>query len=557
METTGYFRVFPGEEEDQLQERLRQLDRDRVAERLYKKDHTVFADDPAEISNRMGWLDSPGVMKQAIPEIQRFVADAGESGFNQVLLLGMGGSSLAPLMFAETFEVSPGHLSLSVLDSTDPAAVAQAAAAIDPARTLFIVSTKSGGTVETLSLFKYFFNLTAAEMGEEKAGSHFAAITDPGSSLEKLAADLKFRKVFLNDPDIGGRFSALSFFGMVPAALMGIDIGALLDSADTMLKSDSGVRLGNLMGTYSLEGVDKLTLLISPSISTFGAWAEQLVAESTGKEGRGILPVDGEETGDLRVYGDDRLFVYIRLAGDIAHDEVFEALVEDSYPGAVMELGSLEELGGEFMRWEIATAVAGHVLGINPFDQPNVESAKVQSRAMLDAYINSGSLPSIEPSMENKTLAVYGDTGADNPGEVLTGLLDQAAPGDYAAIQAYLDYGDQTDEALAVLRRAIRDRYRLAVTVGYGPRFLHSTGQLHKGDGGNGIFIQLTADDTEDIPIPDEAGSEASSVTFGVLKASQAMGDMAALEESGRRVVRLHLKGGNIPAAINKLAALI
>lgn len=548
--------IHPGRFDSLVSEAGAELRRDRAAARLAEKDHTLFSPDPAEISNRMGWLDSPAEMREAVTDMEAFAGTAKARGLTTALLLGMGGSSLAPYLFSRTFPADPDGLELSVLDSTDPAVVAAAAARCDPARTLYIVSTKSGGTVETLSLFKYFFNLTLKAAGAGKAGEHFAAITDPGSSLQRTAADLGFCRTFLNNPDIGGRFSALSFFGLVPAALMGVDTRRLL--AGVAGPADSGgLELGALMGALASEGVDKLTLLLSPGIAAFGPWVEQLLAESTGKEGKGILPVDGEPPGDPESYGRDRLFVHMRLTGDDTHERTFASLTAAGFPAVGITLDDPYDLGREFMRWEVATAVAGRVMGINPFDQPNVESAKVQAKEMLSSYRETGRLPEEEPVIEDGSLAVYGDAAGASIREVISAVLDTAGNGSYVAIQAYLPYGDDTDNALAELRLAVRRRTGLATTVGYGPRFLHSTGQLHKGDGGNGIFFQITTADPEDLPIPIEPGSPGSSVTFGTLKAAQAMGDMRALTETGRRVVRFHIRGGGIPAAIRGVAGLV
>jgi len=525
-----------GEHQAAVDAALDHLVQKRIVARIWEHDHTVWKPESTEITNRLGWLHTIEVMMDYVPRLQSLVEELRAEGYTHALLLGMGGSSLAPEVFRKTFGVADGHLDLAVLDSTDPGAVLAHAERLDPARTLFIVSTKSGSTVETLSFFKFFYNWTADALGSDQAGKHFIAITDPGSRLTDIARRYRFRNTFLNDPNIGGRYSALSYFGLVPAALVGADVPRLLDRALTMAcatepcvaaRNNPGAWLGAILGALAEAGRDKVTLVTSPPIAGFGDWVEQLIAESTGKEGKGILPVVGEPLGPPEVYGDDRLFVYLRLEGDTTHDAAVQTLEEAGYPVVRLRLHDRYDLGEQFFLWEMATAVAGHRLGINPFDQPNVESAKVRAREMVAAYQETGALPADEP--------------APLAGEALRAFLAQAQAGDYIALQAYVAPTAETDAALQSLRVWLRDRYRLATTVGYGPRFLHSTGQLHKGDAGNGLFIQFTADAPRDAPIPDEAGSSESSITFGVLKMAQALGDKQALLDAGRRVIRFHL----------------
>jgi glucose-6-phosphate isomerase len=542
---------------------LTELRDHRILARIWAHDHTVWKPDPTEISNRLGWLHSPEVMADAIPTITELVDAVRRDGFTHALLLGMGGSSLAPEVFRKTFGVAENYLDLAVLDSTDPGAVRTQARRLDPAKTLFIVSTKSGGTVETLSFFKYFYNLTAEAVGSQSAGQHFIAITDPGSKLAEIADEYHFRTTFLNDPNIGGRYSALSYFGLVPAALVGVDLHTLLDRAATMARNcksgidpvagdNRGAWLGAILGELAGEGHDKVTLITSPPIAAFGAWVEQLIAESTGKEGKGILPVDGEALGPPQIYGDDRLFVYLRLEGDNTPDPAVQTLADAGHPVVWLHLSDRYDLGGEFFRWQMATVIAGWRLGINPFDQPNVEAAKVQARKMVAAYQETGSLPEPAPTLEADGITVYSDTPADSLADALNTFLATARAGDYAALQAYIQPSEAATAALQRLRMRIRDRLKLATTVGYGPRFLHSTGQLHKGDSGNGLFIQLTADPAEDVPIPDRAGSPESSITFGVLIKAQALGDRQALLDNGRRVIRFHL-GSDAVTGIERL----
>ncbi len=447
-----------------------------------------------------------------------------------------------------------------MLDTTDPGAILKKAERLDPGRTLHLVSTKSGGTVETLSLANYFYTRAAA--AEPAAGRHFVAITDPGSGLASLAGELGFRKIFLNDPEIGGRYSALSFFGLVPAGLIGMELDTLLARAADMAAAcasgagaeNPGAWLGAVLGTLARAGRDKLTLVSSPGIAPFGPWVEQLIAESTGKEGKGILPVEGEDLAAPGAYGDDRVFVDLRLAGDRSRDGQLDLLAAAGHPVVRLELADAYDLGGEIFRWEMATAVAGSLLGINPFDQPDVESAKARARKMVEAFRQSGQLPEQHPALKDGDVTVFGEVRGRSAAEALNTFLKGGRPGGYIALQAYLEPAPETDRALAELRHRLRDQSRLATTVGYGPRFLHSTGQLHKGDAGQGLFVQLTADSPRDAPIPDEAGSASSRLGFGVLKLAQALGDGEALRSAGRRVLRLHL-GGPVPAVLQQLTA--
>ncbi len=537
-------------------EAMADLETERIVARIWDHDYTVWKSEPTEISNRLGWLHIALAMKQNTCYMKALTDAVRADGYTHALLLGMGGSSLAAEVFRKTFGVKDGYLDLSVLDSTDPGAVLAHAKRLGMERTLFIVATKSGGTEETLSFFRFFYNQVADAVGADHAGEHFIAITDPGTRLVDLARKYRFRDMFLNDPTIGGRYSALSYFGLVPAMLVGVDVGNLLDRATDMMNScknsNTGAQLGAIMGALAVSGRDKVTLIASPPIAAFGAWAEQLIAESTGKDGKGILPVDGEELGPPEVYGQDRLFVYLRLDGDDTYDNAVQALRDEDQPVVQIGLQDLYDLGGEFFRWEFGTAVAGHILGINPFDQPNVEAAKVLAREMVSAYKEKGELPSMTPKLESHGINVYATIDEDRLEGMLGSFLKQAKPGDYVAIQAYVRPTQETSDALQQLRISIRNRSGLATTVGYGPRFLHSTGQLHKGDAGKGLFIQLTADDAQDAAIPDEAGSPHSSISFGVLKDAQALGDLRALLYAWRRVIRFHL-GRDVTGGLSKL----
>ena len=537
---------------------LEKLNNERIIHRIWKHDHTVWKPEPTEITNRLGWLHSPEMMLENRNDIQTFVDEVKSAGFANALLLGMGGSSLAPEVFRKIFGVKEGYLDLAVLDSTNPCAVLKYAKNLAPEKTLYIASTKSGGTVETLSFMKYFYNQTLNKVGQQKVGNHFIAITDPGSGLEVLAKELNFRRIFLNDPNIGGRYSVLSQFGLLPAALIGVDLKILLDRALQMVCNCEGCNypvdgdnssaiLGTMLGTMARKGRDKLTFIISPAIKPFEVWIEQLIAESTGKEGVGILPVVGESILEPNDYADDRLFIYLKLSGDNSHDEPVKKLVDYGYPVAQINLRDKYDLGGEFFRWEMATAVAGYFLKINPFDQPNVEAAKVLARDMVAAYQQVGKLPEQQPSLQLNNVSVFSDGKANSLEESLQGFLERVNSGErtgsgrsYVAIQAFIHATDQTNEALHELRTTIQKKFQLATTVGYGPRFLHSTGQLHKGDAGNGLFIQITEAHSEDIPIPDNAGEEFSSITFGTLALAQALGDGQALLDAKRNVIRFH-----------------
>jgi transaldolase/glucose-6-phosphate isomerase len=523
-----------------------------VPHRIWQRDGTVWVPDPKEASrtsdltNRLGWLTIPEVMHEDLDTLLNFSEQIRSEGFTHVVLLGMGGSSLAPEVLMSTFGNGPGYPCLTVLDSTHPASVGGIADAIDLRKTLFLVSSKSGGTLETLSFFKYFYEAVCAV--RDKPGQSFVVITDPGSRLETLAKEKHFRRIFSSPPEVGGRYSALTYFGLVPAALIGINLDKLLDRAITMvhgthscvpLGDNPGLALGAAMGELALAGRDKVTFFASPSIEAFPVWVEQLIAESTGKKGKGIIPVVGEKLAAPGHYGEDRFFVYLRLEGD-KNDELdggVTALEAAGHPVVRIILDEKEDLGGEFFRWEIATAAAGAVLGINPFDQPDVEAAKIKARDLMGTFQKTGSLPTGAPALIEENVEIYGGNDGGSPEERLARFLRQAHPGDYVSLMAYLPRYDDTDQRLNRVRLTVRDRFKVATTIGYGPRFLHSTGQLHKGGGNNGLFLQITHAPKADIAIPGEP------YTFGVLLAAQAMGDYQVLAERGRRLIRFHIKG--------------
>lgn len=550
-----------GEYQTAVEKSLNHISRERIIAQIWQKDHMVWRKDPTEITNRLGWLDCVNVTKKSFTEIKYFVDEVRKDGFTDVLLMGMGGSSLAPEVLRLTFGVKKGYLDLHVLDSTHPEAILDFEKKLDPNKTLYIVSTKSGGTVETMSFMKYFFTIVSKKLGTEKTSKHFIAITDPGSGLEDTAKKLKFRKIFLNDPDIGGRFSALSLFGIVPAALIGIDIVKLFDETSKMVdeckhlevSKNSGTKLGGIIGSLANEGIDKLTLIIFPELKFLGGWLEQLIAESTGKDGKGILPVDLEPSGEVSEYGKDRVFVYIKLSEDNFFDKKVSEIKAAGFSLIEIEMKNIYQLGAEFFRWEFATAVAGFVMDVQPFDQPNVESAKIAARAMMKEYQLKGKLPELKPALESEGIKVFGDIKADNLTGAISSFLSECGTGkSYIAIQAFVKPDDKTWQQLQLLRLKILEKYKVATTLGYGPRFLHSTGQLHKGDSGNGFFIQFISDIQNDAPIPDIAGKDESSISFGTLIRAQALGDRQALIDNKRKVLTIDL-GKDVIGSLTKL----
>ncbi|MDA0768922.1 MAG: glucose-6-phosphate isomerase [Chloroflexi bacterium] len=519
---------------------LNNLDRGDVIPRIWVGDHTVWKPDPSEISDRLGWLDVSLDMRDQTESLQAFVNDVKADGIRDVVLLGMGGSSLGPEVLRQAIGRADGYPRLTVLDSTVPAWILSVTQSINPAESLFIVSSKSGSTIEPNSLYRYFRAVVEASVGHDAAGRHFVAVTDSGSVLHGLAERDGFRKAFLNRSDIGGRYSVQSLFGLVPAALAGMDLPLLLNSLDYMrtkclpkvaLRDNPGVLLGATMATLAKQGRDKLTLVASPRIAGFGLWVEQLLAESTGKEGKGIVPVADEPLLEADAYGDDRLFVHLRLAGDDngETDSRLAKLEDAGHPLVRLDLDDACDIAAEFFRWEFATAVAGSALGIQPFDQPNVQQAKDITAKVLSEYQSTGVRPKLEARGS------------------LNELLSLVRPGDYLAIMAYVKQTPETDAAMTSLREAVMRRHKIATTLGYGPRFLHSTGQLHKGGPDTGLFLQITALHAEDIAIP------GSDYGFGVLVDSQASGDLDALVAQGRRAVRV-VAGSDVASTIQQLA---
>lgn len=524
---------------------------EHLAERLWARDGSLWAASgkpPAEVAAWLGWLALPTVMRDRVAELERMAREVRADGYTRVAVLGMGGSSLAPELFSRMFGgalggPAPGSdgLELRILDSTHPDAVRGFREWAESGRTLFCVSSKSGSTTEP--------NAFHAAMSAHAPALDFIAITDPGTELADLARSQGFRAIVEAPPDVGGRYSALSVFGLVPAALHGIDLDGLLERAEGMADAcrrpapdNPGLRLGAAIAEAALAGRDKLTILTSPRLASLGDWIEQLVAESTGKAGRGIVPVVGEPMGSVEDYGADRQFVLITLKDDPdpVAGRLAGELTEGGHPCVQIELAGPLDIGAEFVRWEVATATAGIVLGIDPFDQPNVQEAKDATRALLDAYRRDGALPQPAPLVAEPGIAAYGEPAAlgDNPVTVdgaLGALLDAAADGDYFAQLVYLPADAGTEAVLQRLRAMVRGATGMATTLGFGPRFLHSTGQLHKGGPASGVFLQLTGDPRRDLPIP---GWQES---FGTLIAAQAAGDLASLQRLGRRVLRLHL----------------
>jgi glucose-6-phosphate isomerase len=524
------------------------MEQERYIQRLWNMDGSLWRSEPEEqaaIPGSLGWLRVVERMKERTDDMDAFVRSIKEAGFTHVVHMGMGGSSLAPLVLQSLFRTQPGGLPVTVLDTTDPLTVSQAEQRENIKTTLFIVASKSGTTSEPAAFCDYFFDKVRALKGQ-KAGENFVAITDPGTPLVTLAEERGFNRVFLNFADIGGRYSALSYFGLLPGALMGLDVRSLLEEAAGMVRAcgpavpvneNPGALLGAAMGEMALAGRDKVTFLLPPNLASLGMWLEQLIAESTGKEDMGILPVAGEPAGNPLAYGNDRLFVYIYLKGrvDSKQEESIRMLQTAGLPVIFIEMRDEASVVQEFFRWEVATAIAGAILGINPFDQPNVQESKDATNRLLKSVQERGSLTEPAPVMTHGPIGFFGKDGAESPEALLWKFLSLARPGDYVSFQAYLPEDPETESMLETIRVQIRDSLQVATTIGYGPRFLHSTGQFHKGGPNTGVFFQLTARDSLDISIPGKP------YTFGIFKRAQALGDLEALARHGRRVMRIDL----------------
>lgn len=561
MQTTGISFLL-GPYQSAVSNALEKMRRSNIAARIWANDYRVWKPAPEEISNRLGWLHAPVETFANVSRIRSSLEPFTNGSIEDVVLLGMGGSSLSAEVFNKIFGSAPGFPRLQILDTTDPDSIRRTAEKIHLGKTLFIVSSKSGKTLEISSLFKYFYNLADAEPGVS-ANEHFMFITDEGSPMLALAWQLQLPYVFSNNPNIGGRYSALSLVGMIPAALIGVSIEKLLQNAMAVASQEkadffsgrvgsTGFLLGAALGTLAQYGRDKLTLVLPPSWKSFGDWLEQLIAESTGKEGKGILPVLNEPQVDVDAYGKDRVFVFFYHGQDEGDSRITQ-LAGAGHPILKIRISGFYDLGGQMFLWEIATAVAAHLLGINPFDQPDVEATKKHTSRMIEEYRKNKAWAKATPSLAGDDADIYGDITGATVSEALCGFLAQAQTGAYAGLQVYLSPSPPLDEALGNLRLAISRQYGMAATTGYGPRYLHSTGQLHKGDAGRGLFIQMTGGSASDLAIPDELGQPGSLLTFGALKAAQAEADRLALIDKGRRIIRIHWKKDAV-AGINALA---
>jgi transaldolase / glucose-6-phosphate isomerase len=535
-------------------------------QRLWAGDASLWTN--TDEAKWLGWL---GIVEEQLAKrksFQQIAEEIRKAGFTHALLLGMGGSSLCVEVLELTFGKIDGYPKVLVLDSTDPAQVKTVESKLDIAKTIFIVSSKSGSTLEPNIFKEYFYERVKQVVGAADAGKHFIAVTDPGSNMQKVAEASGFRHVFFGLPSIGGRYSALSDFGAIPGAIQGIDVGKLFDRTEKMVRAcgasvpadqNPGAILGATLGTLAKGGRDKLTIFASPGISDLGAWLEQLIAESTGKEGHGIIPVDREQIGAPNVYGNDRVFAYLRLetAPDAKQDAAVAALESAGQPVIRIAVPEIYDLGQEFFRWEIATAVAGSVIGINTFNQPDVEASKIETRKLTDAYEKAGSLPPESPVLQDGGIKLFTDEknaaalkqAAGNDATLagyLRAHLNRLRAGDYFAVLGYIERNDAHTVQLQTLRHAVRDKRRVATCLGFGPRFLHSTGQAYKGGPNSGVFLQITCDDAADLPVPGH------KYTFGVVKAAQARGDFQVLADRNRRALRVHL-GSNVAAGLDQL----
>jgi transaldolase / glucose-6-phosphate isomerase len=538
--------------------------------RLWQRDASLWTG--TDEANWLGWL---GITEQQIAnseKLHRLAEEVKREGFTDILLLGMGGSSLCPEVLEKTFDRIAGFPRLHVLDSTDPAQIKAFESQVNLAKTLFVVSSKSGTTLEPNIYKQYFFERVKQVVGAERAGSHFITITDPGSKMQQVAEADRFRHIFYGDPSIGGRYSALSNFGIVPASLMGLDTTKFLDRTEEMVEAcapsvpvneNPGVVLGIILGTAAKNGRDKVTIIASPAISDLGAWLEQLLAESTGKQGHGIIPVDREELASPDVYGNDRIFAYVRLdsAPDAAQDAKVSALEQSGQPVVRISLADIYDLGQEFFRWEIATAVAGSIIGINAFNQPDVEASKIATHNLTAEYEKTGSLPAEKPIFDNGGIKLFTDpknadalakaAGGDKSlVSYLRAHLSRLAAGDYFALLAFIQMNPEHEARLQEIRHTLRNKRRVATCLGFGPRFLHSTGQAYKGGPDSGVFLQVTCDDAADLPVPGQ------KYTFGVVKAAQARGDFQVLADRGRRALRVHL-GKDLKSGLATLMAAV
>jgi transaldolase / glucose-6-phosphate isomerase len=534
--------------------------------RLWQKDASLWSN--ADESKWLGWLTITNEQLANLDTLKQLAGEVKKAKFKHVLLLGMGGSSLCPEVLRMTFGKIAGFPELHVLDSTDPVQIKAIEKKVDLKKTLCIVSSKSGSTLEPNIFKQYFFERVGKAVGDKVAGSRFIAVTDPGSKMQQVAEDDKFWRIFAGDPSIGGRYSALSNFGMVPAAAMGMALGKFLRTTQEMVQAcgassaadtNPGVLLGNILGVAANHGRDKITIITSPGISDLGAWLEQLIAESTGKIGKGIIPVDREKLAKPSVYGSDRIFAYLRLANkpNKSQDAAVAAIEKAGHPVVRITLPNVYALGQEFFRWEIATAVAGSIIGINAFNQPDVEASKIETKKLTSQYEATGSLPPESPFYIAKDAKLFADdknsavlSGGKSLNEIVKTHLSRIGAGDYFAVLGYIPMNAENEKALQAVRMSVRDAKKVATCLGFGPRFLHSTGQAYKGGPNSGVFLQITCDDASDLAVPGQ------KYTFGVVKAAQARGDFAVLAERGRRALRVHL-GKNLKSGLNALAKAV
>jgi transaldolase / glucose-6-phosphate isomerase len=562
---------------DAISKRMAKLDEDSVQNRLWAHDPTLWTTDPEgqnEVKKRMGWLDSPIKARELVPSYKAFADEIHSEGIHRILVLGMGGSSLTAEVFSSLQAAAKidAPVSLAILDSTDPEQVSLASGDFPPDKSLYIVASKSGGTAEVMAAFDYFWKLSKGD------GSRFVVITDPGTSLEALAREHNFRKIFFSDKEVGGRFSARTDFGLVPASLLGLDLNRLIGRAEWMraqsyaapggldgVKPESveeqkvqgrsvpaarnpGLALGAAIGEAALQGRDKLTVVADKPLSAFTGWIEQIVAESSGKNGKGILPVPLEPLGDPAVYGNDRFFIYLKQTGEL--DQAMDLLRQAGHPVLEFIIPDLYDVAAEMYRWEVGVAIACSVIGVNAFDQPNVEISKKITKARIAEYQKSGTLEEGKPVWEGDFFRVFSPAPVkgNNLAEILNAFLAQAQPHGYVAINAYLPRNEEMIKILQQMRVAIRAKAGSAVTAGFGPRFQHSTGQFHKGGPNNGLFLVITSDSVADFEIPTQG------LTFGTLIQAQALGDYEALVEAGRKVLRIHLSD---PRDLEQLSQLI
>ncbi len=547
----GDLELFSGQYHHDFLSILSDFDAQEIIKRIWDKDPTVWKNDEdsqRNIQNSLGWLNITGEMTDRAEDLRILAEEIKSQGFTNILHMGMGGSSLAPEVMAKRFGPllkDSKYPELMVLDSTNPEAIKNIEDRIDLRKTMFIVASKSGSTTETDCFYRYFYSRLENEIGGE-AGNQFIAITDPDSILDDIARERKFRRCFLNFPDIGGRYSALSYFGMAPAALAGIDVKRFLENAEetvdsskpeVSIKRNPGAILGLFMGILAEQGRDKVTFISPPEVEPLGDWLEQLIAESIGKEGKSIVPIANEKLGHPEIYGNDRLFVWFSGGRDEAAETAVEKLIDNGHPVVKIDVGDAYSLASEFYRWEIATAVAGAVMGINPFDQPNVQESKDITKEVLDRYGTSGSLDREPVSFEESGIEVIAQTNAAKLAAALREFLSSRRDGDYLALMGFTNPSRENTELLQEVRHQIRDRFKIAVTLGFGPRFLHSTGQMHKGGTDNGLFIQITGEESVDLEIPGKGFG------FRTLINAQAAGDYRALVRHNRRILKLHLKG--------------